>query len=148
MVLASERRRLVELLHSTHLSDRTMLETARRIWYWAGMKKQVTAMYRNCEACQVQSPAKPRQVPVLPDDIVVMSVMELVGVDLMQVGGKSYLVMVDKKSGFRFCTNLPKTSTRDVIQALEHWFHQYGFPSRLRTDGGPQFRQEFGRWCK
>ena len=51
MVPASERRRLVELLHSTHLSDRTMLETARRIWYWSGMKEQIKGVYRNCEAC-------------------------------------------------------------------------------------------------
>ena len=83
MVPASERRRLVELLHSTHLSDRSMIETARRLWYWSGMKQQITAMYRNCEACQVQSPSKPRQVPVLPDDLTLMNVMELVGVDLM-----------------------------------------------------------------
>ena len=112
------------------------------------MKNQITTHYRNCEACQVQSPSKPRQVPVLPDDLTKMAVMELVGVDLMQLGGKSYLVMVEKKSGYRFCTHLNKTSTKDVTSALEHWFFQFGIPSRLRSEGGPQFRQEFTRWCK
>ena len=51
-----------------------------------------------------------------------MGVMELVGVDLMELRGKSYVVIGDKKTGFRFFVQLQRTATRDVTSALEHWF--------------------------
>ena len=35
-----------------------------------------------------------------------------------------------------------------MTSALERWFYQYGIPSCLRSDGGPQFRLEFSRWCQ
>ena len=41
VVPTTERRRLVELLHSTHLSDRSMIKTARRLWWWTSMNNQI-----------------------------------------------------------------------------------------------------------
>ena len=35
----------------------------------------------------------------------------------------------------------------DVISVLSQWFYQFGFPSRLRSDNGPQFRGRFTEWC-
>ena len=59
--------------------------------------------------------------------------MEMVGVDLFELGGRSYIMMVDKRSGFRFCAFLARTATSDVQRMLERWFYQYGMPSRLRS---------------
>ena len=55
---------------------------------------------------------------------------------------------MDKRTGYRFCSYLHKTATSDVQGVLEKWFYQYGIPSRLRRDGGPQFREGFSRWCR
>ena len=140
-----ERRRLLDLLHSTHLGERTMIETARKIWYWGGMNNQIRQRVKSCERCQEEAAAKPRQPPVIPDDLTRMKIMEMVGVDLFELGGRSYLVMVDKHSGFRFCSFLGRTATTDVQGVLEKWFYQFGIPSRLRSDGGPQFREGFTR---
>jgi len=35
-----------------------------------------------------------------------------------------------------------------VTNALNAWFCMFGYPTSIRTDGGPQFRGEFGRWCE
>ena len=40
---------------------------------------------------------------MIPDDLIRLGVFELVGVDLMQVRGNNYLVLVDKKTGYRLC---------------------------------------------
>ena len=42
---------------------------------------------------------------------------------------------------------MARTTTSDVQSVLERWFHAYGMPSRLRSDGAPQFRDTFTRWC-
>ena len=55
--------------------------------------------------------------------------MEMVGVDFFELGGSHYLVMVDKLSGFRFCSHMKKTASVEVQRVLEGWFLQYGFPS-------------------
>ena len=34
-----------------------------------------------------------------------------------------------------------------VVESLTGWFLEFGFPERIRTDGGPQFRSEFGQFC-
>ena len=47
------------------------------------------------------------------------------------------------KSGFRFCEQLKRTATENIICVLEKWFFRYGFPDRIRTEGGPQFRLKF-----
>ena len=124
-----------------------MIETARKIWYWGGMNNQIRQYAKSCEKCQEEAAAKPRQPPVIPDDLTRMKNMEMVGVDLFELGGRSYLVMVDKHSGYRFCSFLGRTATTDVQGVLERWFFQFGIPSRLQSDGGPQFREGFTRWC-
>ena len=30
---------------------------------------------------------------------------------------------------------------------MEQWFNDYGWPTHIRTDGGPQFRSEFKEFC-
>ena len=34
-----------------------------------------------------------------------------------------------------------------VIKTLSTWFNLFGWPSSIRSDGGPQFRGEFSRFC-
>ena len=40
-VPSMDRQRLLELLHSTHLSDHSMMEMARRLWWWLGMNNSI-----------------------------------------------------------------------------------------------------------
>ena len=122
---------MVEQLDSIHLSDRSMIETTRKLWYWGGMNNQIQQYYKACEQCQEQAAAKPRQQPVIPDDLSKMAVMEMCGVDLFDLGGKQYIVMVDKCTGYIFCSYLHRTASSDIQGVLEKWFYNFGIPSRL-----------------
>ena len=84
------------------------------------MKNKIVTFYRNCETFQEQSPAKPGQAPVHPDDLAKMEVMEMVGADLMELRGRSCLVMVDKKSGFRFCYQGCDFSTGKMVLPIRY----------------------------
>ena len=43
---------------------------------------------------------------------------------------------------------LRKLDTKAIILHLEQWFNDFGWPTHIRTDGGPQFRSEFKEFCK
>ena len=73
--------------------------------------------------------------------------MHRVGVDLFQAGGKHFVVLVDGYSGFPFVSQLRSLNTKAVIKALSTWFCDFGYPTIIRTDGGPQFRSEFKAFC-
>ena len=52
--------------------------------------------------------SKAQITPAISDDLSRMAIMEMVGLDLFELGGSHYLVMVDKR------------------RVLEGWFLQYG----------------------
>ena len=74
--------------------------------------------------------------------------MQAVGLDLFHAGGRDYLVMVDRYSGYPFVQCLASTTAAAVTPALAGWWELFGLPSVVRVDGGPQFRcQEFLTFC-
>ena len=43
-----------------------------------------------------------------------------------------------------YCSDaLSKTNTSIILNVLIKWFQLFGYPSVIRSDGGPQFRSEF-----
>lgn len=73
--------------------------------------------------------------------------MFAVSADLFDYGGNTYLVLVDRFSGFSFVRRLMSVRTSDVTKCLLEWFMDWGIPNSIRTDGGPQFRTEFETFC-
>ena len=69
--------------------------------------------------------------------------MMKVGVDLFELNGHHYIIMIDRFSGWPFCQKLRRIDTSAIIAAIEPTFMTFGFPVELRSDGGPQFRSEF-----
>ncbi len=69
-------------------------------------------------------------------------------VDLGYLKGTHYLVGVDRYSGFPMVQPLKMLSASAIIPIIEDWLLEHGKPISIRSDGGPQFRQEFKSWCK
>ena len=74
--------------------------------------------------------------------------MAHVGLDLFDFAGKKHLICVDKWSGFPLYKRLNSTTTQSIINVLETWFNTLGWPSNIRSDGGPQFLGPFRQWCQ
>jgi hypothetical protein len=74
--------------------------------------------------------------------------MAEMGGDLFAFKGQDWLVMVDRFSGYPFTTKLRSTTTDAVLTALMVWFHDWGYPRVIRTDGGPQFCGKFDEFCE
>jgi len=73
--------------------------------------------------------------------------MHGVSLDLFEIAGTDYLVMVDRFSFYIWVAKLSRTSTSDVLKKLESWFLEVGYPYVIVSDNGPQFRSEFGEYC-
>ena len=96
-------------------------------------------------------PRMPNTQPSLQREPLIPTVaqypMQFVAADLFTWLGKHYLTMVDRFSGFPWVCQLRSLSTSAIIEKLQNWFCDFGYPTIIRTDGGPQFRNEFKRYC-
>ena len=133
-----------EILSLLHLSHAGMVKTkqqARSLYFWPKMNRDIEEMIRECNACQALQPSQPREPELPPEEN--CTPMSHVGVDLWEYAGRTYLVMVDRYSGFPLVQRLRRTHTEAVTEVMRDWFLGYGIPAVVRSDGGPQFRSEF-----
>ena len=137
------RKRMVLACHDEmgHLEmDRTLLVLQDRV-YWPGMSKDVRNHIRTCTKYQVPSMEEISQTEVSYP-------LELVHVDFLIIGGKkdvrkdiNILVVTDHFT--RYAQAYVTTSQTAVTAAktlYEHFFTQYGWPTKLITDQGSCFK--------
>ena len=109
------------------------------------MTKDVKLMVASCSVCVPYQPSQ-RLEPQI--QTTASRPWEAVSVDLGYLNGTHYLVLMDRYSGWPLVQPLKKLDTRAVTTTLEDWFYDYGKPVSLRSDGGPQFRNDFTKWCE
>eukprot|EP00095_Tigriopus_kingsejongensis_P000402 snap_masked-scaffold19_size710362-processed-gene-4.9 protein:Tk00402 transcript:snap_masked-scaffold19_size710362-processed-gene-4.9-mRNA-1 annotation:"PREDICTED: uncharacterized protein LOC100900865" len=101
-------------------------------------------MIQNCPDCSRLLPSQQKE-PLVQTQA--QRPFESVSVDLFELKGQHYLVMVDRYSLWTCVQNVRKLDTATIVQCLDRWFIDYGLPDRIRTDGGPQFRGPFKEYC-
>ena len=73
--------------------------------------------------------------------------MQHVGLNLFSFANKDYLICVDHWSGYPMYHLLMSLTSTSIIKTLSTWFNLFGWPSSIRSDGGPQFCGEFSCFC-
>jgi len=138
----------LDSLHRSHQGLTKSLEHARQLFYWPTLANDVTLRVKSCKVCQEMLPSKhgPIMAEVALGDLD-SAPLEDVGTDIFHYNKENYLVLVDRASGFLWCDKLVRTNTASVIRLLSGWFCLFGYPSTIRSDGGPQYRQEFDDFC-
>ena len=137
------------LLARLHLAHGGLVKTkalARQLYFWPSMNNDIANLVGACEQCREHLPSLPKlpmrafSPPICP--------MSHLGADLFQCGAVHYLVVVDRYSGFPFVWPLRQLHTAEVVHRMTECFDFAGWPAAIRTDGGPQFRQEFKNFCE
>ena len=142
------RKQLLKMLHTAHLGITKTRVLANQLYYWPGMNSDIENAIKSCEACRSRLPAQ-ASVPNATYDLSKIEPMEELGADLGQQGKYDYLIVVDRASGYPFPFRITSQSTDAVKDKLRHLFLNYGFPKRIRTDGGPCFASaNFANFCK
>jgi hypothetical protein len=142
------RKGILDALHKSHRGLTITYSTARQLYYWPGMKNDIAENIKNCETCMRNQKNNIRQelIPTKPSEA--GEPMRMMGTDLFDALGKKWIVLVDRFSGYCFVKHLQKTTTKDVLKFLTDTFQEYGWPNTIRSDGGPQFRGDFQKFCR
>ena len=69
--------------------------------------------------------------------------MDSISIDFAQFGGKYYLVVADRSSGFTMAAQTQDQSTEIAVKFLKRLGCLYGFPLEVRSNGDPAFRGRF-----
>ena len=145
------RRGVLERLHKSHQGVERTKRRARLSVYWPGIGKDVADIVTACNQCRQRLPSHARE-PMWREDDKPTRVFESVSTDYFHAGGHTYLVYVDRLSGWPYLITCPRTaSADDLTRQLRMLFAQTRVPSVLRSDGGPQFasgtlRRFLQRW--
>lgn len=147
----SLRRETLERLHDGHQGvDRTR-RRARQTVYWPGIDNDIANIVTSCSQCRPLLPRHQNE-PLWQDDDPPSRVFESVSADYFHVAGRTFLVYVDRLSGWPYITSCSTpASAAQLVCHLRSIFTDTGVPVTLRTDGGPQFtsaafRRFLARW--
>jgi transposase InsO family protein len=146
IIPSTARKGTLERLHDAHQGITSTLQRARRTVYWPRMQDDITQMVNSCEECQIHANKKHRP----PERQVSASrPSQMLGIDLMELNGKSALITIDFYSGYITYDPLPNESTEAVIEALHLNFQKLGIVEEIYSDNGPCFKSSrFAQFCE
>lgn len=137
---------MLSLVHEGHCAVERSLARAGSIMYWPGWAKDVEMHVKKCESCEKYAPRNrkheylSREIPKLP--------YERVSADILDFGGKSYLVVNDAYSKWIDIAQLKGKSAEDVMDACKSIFSTHGDPQILLVDNVPFGSREFRNFAK
>ena len=119
--------------------------TKASVW-WPGISSAVQEMIQQSQVCAKD--AKPTREPLIPSPLLDYP-WQVVGLDLFELHGKQYLLLVDYFSRYPEVVSLPSATSNAVISAIRPMFARHGIPEVLRSDNGPQYAsEEFEKFAK
>ena len=127
----------IKNIHEGHMGIVKCIDRAKSCAYWPGYIQHIKDAVEGCSLCQKYRDANPHaplqqhEVPDYP--------YQVLGSDLFELNGTSYLLTVDYFSKWPCVEKLQETKTIDVIKVLEKQFCDFGVPQKLVTDNGPQY---------
>ena len=148
VVPMNSQKAVLKELHRAHSGMQKTYATACQLYYWPGMKNCIKTFISRCSICQKFAPAQPRTHVTGTAPSAAISPMSDLGMDLFDALGKKWLAVVCRFSGYAWLLQLNKTTTSAILAHLVTLFQEFGYPTVIRSDGGPQFRSEFIEFCK
>lgn len=133
----SLRKEMLNKIHLGHMGLEKCKLRAREAVFWPNINKDLSNLISNCDVClshrknNQKEELKPHEIPDRP--------WAKVGVDLFQLKGRDYLLLVDYYSKFFEIVELQYTTAEHVINCLINIFSRQGIPNVVMSDCGPQF---------
>lgn len=137
VIPACERKIILNRIHDGHLSLQKCRKRAQSSVWWPRLSQDLSVFIERCSFCQVyrrKNKSEPMKCSVLPE----RPWMKL-GIDLFELEGRTYLVVVDYFSRWIEVKFLKRTDSETTIFKLNEIFACFGIPECLISDGGPQF---------
>ena len=152
----SFRKKCLDMVHGkfSHQGRNKMTEHLRQYFYWPTMSKDCRQTIMQCKTCQKNEKTRPKQSPMQERELASVP-FENISIDLVgpfptAVGGFKYiLTTVDLATRWPEAIPLRTTTAKVITKNLVAIFTGCGFPSRITSDNGPQFKRAFfTKWAK
>ena len=134
---------MLRRIHEGHFSLSKCRNRAQLSVWWPGISGDLKIFINQCSFCQTYSrnnKAEPIKSTCLPE-----RPWQKLGMDLFELGGKTYFLVVDYFSRWIEIQHLIRTDSESVIDSLKTLFARFGIPDCIRSDGGPQFISKYFR---
>ena len=106
-------------------------------------------MIRTCEPCQINARShRQDKTEVSHKNMFNLYPNHTVHVDFCEYGGKDYIVLVDRVTGYIRAEQTPNQGTDAAIKVIQNWSLLFGFPLRVISDAGGGFRNDFRKKLK
>ena len=147
VVPESQKEEVINKLHQSHQGINKCRRMAQNAVWWPGLSSELKNLVNNCKLCQENRPEQKKE-PLKPSELPSRPWKKL-GIDLMELKNKSYLIIVDYYSRWLEVLFLHNTTSKTVINKLSSVFTTHGLPDVIRCDNGPQFTsREFKSFAK
>ena len=141
------RKQILDNLHCPHMGYNVTQQLAKTRYFWRTLNEDIKRRCQGCEACVEFSKSKVGEAEVLEEQP--NFPMEHMSVDLFTWDTKKFALLINWYSNYCFLKRFrTEPSTQEVVEFLEEIFLEHGFCLKLRSDGGPQFREQFGDWTR
>ncbi|KAK3749722.1 hypothetical protein QZH41_003773 [Actinostola sp. cb2023] len=137
VVPRSLRADMLEEIHGAHMGESKSLSYGRDYVFWPSMTAQVKDKVSSCPICnafrnrQQRETLHPHDIPGLP--------WQVVGTDIFEYAGHSYLLVTDFYSKYFEIELLRQSTATCVINNLKKIFARFGIPAEVISDNGSQY---------
>jgi hypothetical protein len=111
-----------------------MRARAQSAIYWPGMSQQLIELIDTCHECLKNY--SPHREPLIPSELAAYP-WQRVALDVADIKGRQYLVLVDYFSRYPEVQPLSNISSKCLIKACKETFSRYGIPELIRCDNAP-----------
>ncbi|KAL8582115.1 hypothetical protein ACOMHN_004035 [Nucella lapillus] len=127
---------MLNRLHEGHLGIVKCRALAQTSIWWPYISSQIEDLVNKCSKCHKHRPL--HREPLLPSSIPERP-WERVATDLLELKGKTYIVVVDYLSRWAEIRPLKTETSKATINALKSIFATHGIPDIVMSDNGPNF---------
>ena len=129
----------LEKIHTGHQGIEPCRLRVRYSVWWRGVTQELTEKIQQCPVCAKE--AIPRK------ELLIISPLpnyprQVIGTDLFELKGDTYLLIVDYFSRYPEIAKLSSTTSLAVINVLKSIFARHGIPEVVRSDNGPQYASQ------
>ncbi|KAK3782887.1 hypothetical protein RRG08_002516 [Elysia crispata] len=140
------RMEMLNKLHESHLGITKCRALAQTSVWWPNISAQIEDMVRKCTVCAKLRPTT--KEPLLPSSFPEHP-WSRVAMDLFDLHGKTYLLLVDYHSRWPEIRLLDHLTSAAIIVRLKSIFATHGIPEVVMSDNGPQFASaEFQKFTR
>ena len=138
IIPTSWRNKILNDIHIGHLGINKCILKAKHTVYWPNINQQIESLIDRCEVCSRYANSNPKD-PMMSHKIFKQP-WQKVGIDLYELKGQTYLIVVDYYSKYPEIINLHNNlTTKNIINKLKSIFARHGIPKVVMSDSAKQF---------